>query len=333
MKSAISEIGGYLPLELGYLGGRESEPFNNIEEVDNVRFNLARYAICYAVQEGEYKKIYIPLYMCVSVGEALKKYGIEYDTYSIREDFMPLIDEIENDSCILICNYYGIQGNEFYKICQKKYRNIIFDNTQAFYQPPLLDEHIYNVYSPRKFVGCIDGAYLIKKHLKKKSLCSCESWKRGGYLLKSIDGGTNYAYSMYLQSEDDAAEEGMCMMSPFTRKYLDSVQYEEIKEKRKRNFQMLVKLLNGYNRLKITDEKDLCPMVYPLLPKGNVDRNALIQKRVYVPQWWKWVIEQINATMWEIDLSKNLLPFPIDHRYEEQDMKLLYEYITKFYSN
>lgn len=46
-----------------------------------------------------------------------------------------------------------------------------------------------------------------------------------------------------------------------------------------------------------------------------------------MPQWWKWIIGQPNATKWEIDLSENLLPLPIDHRYGEHEMELIYEYI------
>ena len=68
------EIGGYMPLEVGYLVEKENEPFKKNEEKDKIRFNSARYAISYAVQEGNFKKIYIPLYMCISVGETLKHY-------------------------------------------------------------------------------------------------------------------------------------------------------------------------------------------------------------------------------------------------------------------
>ena len=330
MEENLLEIGGYLPLEIGCLGGKENEPFNYIEEADKLRFNSARYAICYAVWEGGYKKIYIPIYMCISVKETLERYHIEYDMYSIDDSFMPILDKIEEDACILICNYYGIQGDEWYAVCLEKYRNIIFDNTQAFFKEPVLGESVYNVYSPRKFVGCIDGAYLIKKKIKKKVLNESKSWERGGYLLKSLDGGTNYAYSMYLQSEDSITEEGICGMSLLTQKYLDAIQYEKIKVRRKKNFRRLVIGLNDYNQLEVSDKMDVYPMVYPFLPKYHIDRNWMIQKRIYVAQWWKWVIEEPEASSWEKDLSIELLPLPIDHRYGKKEMEYLCAIIKEF---
>lgn len=325
------EIGGYMPLELGYLGERENEPFCNIDEKNKIRFNAARYAICYAVQEGKFKKIYIPLYMCISIGETLARYGIKYETYSIDDEFFPIMRKNEDDTCILICNYYGIQGEYFYQRCLNRYRNIIFDNTQALYQYPIMDDGIYNVYSPRKFVGCIDGAYLIKKDIEKKQLPVSQSWGKGSFLLKSLEGGTNYAYTDYLQSEGTITKEGMCSMSSFTQKYLSSIEYDRLQEKRKLNYQFLYKKLNDYNKLHIQNGRDLCPMVYPLLPKNRIDRKILIQMKIYIPQWWKWVINQEKATRWEIELSQSLLPLPIDHRYNEKEMQILTKIIQDLF--
>lgn len=183
------EMGGYLPLEIGNLGQCDNEAFKDISEKDKIRFNAARFAICYAVLEGNFRKIFIPLYMCKSVGEALTLYGIRYETYSIDKNFMPEIKALKSDECIMICNYYGIQGYRFYDLCCEQYRNVIFDDTQAFYQHPILNEHIYNIYSARKFVGCIDGAYLIKKDIKKKEFLPSESWSRGGICSRVLKEG------------------------------------------------------------------------------------------------------------------------------------------------
>ena len=107
-----------------------------------------------------------------------------------------------------------------------------------------MDDGIYNVYSPGKFVGCIDRAYLIKKDIEKKQLPVSQSWGKGSFLLKSLEGGTNYAYTDYLQSEGTITKEGMCSMSSFTQKYLSSIEYDRLQEKRELNYQFLYKKLN-----------------------------------------------------------------------------------------
>jgi hypothetical protein len=226
-------MGGYLPLELGNMGGCGREPFGDVDESDKMRFNSARYAICYAVGEGGYRKIYIPLYMCDTVAESLTRYSIEYETYSIGRDFMPESVTLGDDECIMVCNYFGIHGNDFYAEMCRRYHDVIFDNTQAFYASPVISSHIYNVYSARKFVGCADGAYLIKKGIVKKELPQSESWARCEQLLMSHEKGTNYGYQKHLQSEDDITAEGMRQMSELTRKYLDCIQYDDIKRRRK----------------------------------------------------------------------------------------------------
>lgn len=72
-------------------------------------------------------------------------------------------------------------------------------------------------------------------------------------------------------------------------------------------------------------------MVYPLLPKNRIDRKILIQMKIYIPQWWKWVINQEKATRWEIELSQSLLPLPIDHRYNEKEMQILTKIIQDLF--
>jgi hypothetical protein len=62
-------------------------------------------------------------------------------------------------------------------------------------------------------------------------------------------------------------------------------------------------------------------MVYPFLPDAFIDRKKVVGNRIYVPQWWKYVASLPQATEWERDLSANLLPLPIDHRYGECEME------------
>ena len=53
---------------------------------------------------------------------------------------------------ILVTNYFGLYTRDIYDQFIKKYNAIIFDNTQSFFDDPIIKEHIYNIYSPRKFL-------------------------------------------------------------------------------------------------------------------------------------------------------------------------------------
>lgn len=112
-------------------------------------------------------------------------------------------------------------------------------------------------------------------------------------------------------------------MSTFTREYLSCINYEIIKYKRTENFRRIAGILREYNKLDVIEKANVVPMVYPLLPVKRIDRNLLVKRKVYVPQWWKWIMSRVDASAWEKELSENLLPLPIDHRYGEKDMERL----------
>ena len=83
--------------------------------------------------------------------------NINYEFYHINEMLEPEIKQINNDSALLYTNYFGIKV-EFIQSIIKKNKNIIIDNSQAFYAEPI--NGIDTFYSPRKFFGVPDGGYL-----------------------------------------------------------------------------------------------------------------------------------------------------------------------------
>ena len=52
-------------------------------------------------------------------------------------------------------------------------------------------------------------------------------------------------------------------------------------------------------------------------------RGRLIKNKVYVSQWWKYLLELLPADSVEADYSRYLLPLPIDQRYTPDDMRAL----------
>ena len=176
------------------------------------------------------------------------------------------------------------------------------------------------MYSPRKFFGVSDGAYLISKDLSEKHTYTQDySSERMKFIFDSIERCTNICYHSYLNSENDITNAGVMEMSKATEAILGNIDYDGIKDTRIKNYHILCNELNYINLL--TPEWEITsPMVYPLLVDNINLRKRLIEKNIYVSQWWKIVLENPMANEWERFLSINIYPLPIDQRYNENDM-------------
>jgi len=190
------EYGGYLPLELNIKHEYYDKYSNNVCSLNN-----GRNAILASLIDSGIKTIYIPFYNCEYVKKTLDENGINIIQYYIDEKYEPRLDYIPDNSSILIVNYFGIMPRKQMSSLIKKYKRVIFDNTQAFFQKPFLYENVYNIYSCRKFIGVSDGAYLIHKGGVDKKYKVDKSSECSKYLINCIESGTNANYNLYLQSE------------------------------------------------------------------------------------------------------------------------------------
>lgn len=312
----IREYGGYLPLEL-----RDgSELFDQYEDARVARFNSGRACIVAAVKALRPSKLYIPYYNCAVVREALAAAGIGYEQYYLTPDLEPDLKALGDGEWIVCVNYFGTASEEKIRRIANRFGNVIFDNTQAFYARPVLDGKCMNVYSPRKFVGLIDGGYLVWSGSAEVDgdYPTDVSWERGGFLLKSVELGTNSAYRDNLDSKTCLAD-GIRRMSALTQKMLKSVDYADLSDRRDRNYRVLIERFRGVNALKLPMD-GYAPFVYPLAVEDPELRKKVVEKRIYVPQWWKYLLGEVPDNSLEAWLSRWLLPLPIDHRYTERDM-------------
>lgn len=143
------EIGGYFEME--ELPGEEYYP-------DLLHLNLGRTALQYLLDRRGCQEIFLPYYLCDSVIDACRNSSAKVSFYSVNEELTPEIDELPEGAWLYLVNYYGQLTDEQIRFFQKKYQRIIVDQTHAFYQRPV--EHVDTIYSPRKFFGLPDGAYL-----------------------------------------------------------------------------------------------------------------------------------------------------------------------------
>ena len=327
---AKNEYGGYLSFEQG-----EREYYADTSEYNTYRLNAARYAMVTVVKQKQYGCVYLPYYICQSVVDAFERERIDVKRYHINNRFEPAIESIDFNSVIVIPNYYGVFGLDFAESMLNRFDSIIFDNTQSFFSPPILRKGVYNVYSPRKFVGVSDGAYLISKESFDLTLLFDDySSERCGYLYESLEKGTNDLYQKSLKAEIDLSESEPRRMSVVTRAILSNLDYDRIKRVRRRNFRWMHTKLKGFNGLSdmcstLEWDRNLVPMVYPVLMdgKGEWIRHRLIKNKIYVPQWWKVTEENMNSDNHEKNLSRDLIPVPIDQRYSLEDLQNMLDII------
>ena len=82
----MQEYGGYLPLELMPLHSDLASLWSGVNSDNILALNSGRAAIYYALQMMKPEKIYIPHYICKSVGDVIERLGIQSQKYYIAED-------------------------------------------------------------------------------------------------------------------------------------------------------------------------------------------------------------------------------------------------------
>lgn len=313
-------IGGFFSLEL---------PKRTEYHRGAIHLNSARYCLEYVLRARNYKKIYLPAYICDSVLQPIKRLNIDYVFYSIDEHFAPVFDPVlENDACFYYVNYFGLNMGNVRELCHN-IKHVIIDNTQAFFDRPLA--HVDTLYSARKFFGVPDGGYLFSNTEKRIDLDRDPSYYRFDALLKQIDLGSVPAEPLFEQNEAYLDTCGMQAMSRTTQQLLMSIDYEQVRSTRNANFHFLHMQIEAYNQLRMDFSDANGPMYYPfLIDRGEQLKDLLLKHRIYTDDFWEEVISRVSSSSFEYRLAKHLIPLPIDQRYNEADMRTIVRIVRNF---
>jgi len=307
----MKDIGGYFELELN-----KGEEYHK----NAIKLNLGRAAFGYILKSKNIKRVYIPWYTCDVITEPVIKLGIEYRFYGIDSNLEMQLDpgSISYNDFLLYINYFGIKDH-YVEYLSNNIRNLIIDNSQSFYTRQVLG--VSTFYSPRKFFGIPDGAYLYCDSVLPEKLGKDNSSQRFDHLIGRIENGAEHSYQIFRSNEKDLNGKGILEMSNITDLLLQNVNYAKIAEKRLKNFQHLHKYLNNKNLLHIDLKSVKVPMVYPFWTSEIHLRKHLIHNKVFVAQYWPNVLSWTNDQMTEYHLAKELIPLPVDQRYDISDME------------
>ncbi len=302
----ISPIGGYFELEL---------PRHPEYHGKAIALNSGRFALEYILRCRQYDKVYLPYFTCDSVLEPILKLGLPYAFYHIDKEYR-ITDEISlnEGEGIIYTNYWGLQEDYCKTLAAKYGKQLILDYAQAFYSKPIAG--IDTVYSCRKFFGVPDGGYLYTDAQPDFEMESDKSYTRMDSLVKRIDISPEAGYDDFCRVSDEFKTASLRKMSKFTKRMMQSIDYNAVAKRRMDNYNILRELLGG-RKLKPGE----VPMIFPFESgQGQSLRKELIAEKIFVAKYWPNVDKWAGAESTETWMANYILPLPIDQRYTEKDM-------------
>lgn len=311
----MKEIGGYIELDTCR---------HAMLHEDAILLNCGRNALAYLLEAKGIKKLYLPYFLCDSVANVCKKYGLEVAFYHIGENWLPKDLVIDGDAWLYIVNFYGQITREDLARLAAAYRNIIIDNAQAYFDAPLAN--VDTLYTCRKFFGVSDGAVLYTNSKLERSLEIDESFNRIHYVLGRYERTASEFYEEAAKNNDIFDNEPIKEMSRLTKNLLRSIDYEYVKQVRTNNFAYLHEKLREVNKLNVRLIEGA--FMYPLLiDDGMKIRKQLQQMKIYIPTLWPNILEECEPDTLEYKFAAEILPIPVDQRYGIEDMEYLVEVI------
>lgn len=310
----MKEIGGYIELDT----------YNGVMlHNDGLKLNCGRNALAHLIKLHNISVLWMPKYMCDSCDNILDMANVTVKYYHIDMKFKPIDIIRKTDEWIYIVNFYAQLDNEY---ISQFGENIIVDNSQAYFQEPL--SNIDTIYTCRKFFGVPDGAIVYESLKSNNQYVQDVSYDKMEFLLGRFEKNANKFYSAYVNNNKRFENEPIKSMSKLTRNLLNVLDYTNIENKRSKNFDFVNEKLKDYNKLVVKCPKG--PFMYPLyVNNGKIIQKKLIQKKIYIPTLWPAVFERCEKDELEYDMAENILPLPVDQRYNEDDMTYMISEVIK----
>ena len=126
----MREIGGYIEFE-HYHGRMLHE--------DAVALNCGRNCLAYLFKSRSIKKLKIPYFICNSIFHVCDRECVKKSFYHIGLDFKPAPDlALEDDEWLYLVNLYGQLNNEEIQGYVNRYKRVIVDQANGYFEDPLL---------------------------------------------------------------------------------------------------------------------------------------------------------------------------------------------------
>lgn len=309
------EIGGYLELET----------MRGASWHTGTALNCGRNCLRLVLRERQISRLYLPYYLCDAVFQACKDENCEIVRYHVNAQFLPPMDALPKEAYVYVVNYYGFLDNETISALHRCHRNLIVDNTHAFFQEPI--EGCDTIYCCRKFFGVPDGAYLYSDIAIPDLPVDDTSTQRMAHLTGRKERTAREYYPVFRRADASLDHAPIRRVSPVTESLLRGIDYGEVQRQRETNFDVLMQLLGDQNEIAMK-QVPRGAFAYPFCCRNTGDARAkLAQRGVYIPTLWPNVLESADVSEWERRAAADVLPLPCDQRYSIADMRYLAEQV------
>lgn len=312
-------IGGFYEMLLP----KESFEYHN----EAVALSNGRACIRQIIKSLNITKCYLPNYTCDAVYHPFDLENVAYELYNIDEKMESLwLPDLNENEYFYYINYFGVKNNVVKKLHKKYGNKLIIDNTHDFFKKQ--QYNCCSFTSARKYFGVPDGAFLYTPFHIDNNYERFEGYTLS-HNLERIKGNQSTGFNMY-QDYEKSLTSDINKISIISEKLLSAIDVENTKLRRKDNFKILHKVLGKLNLFVFEGvEEDDIPFAYPFLPNNLFDKSQLYSSNIFVPTLWADALNRNITTPFETLLSKNLMPLPIDERYDEEDMQFMSEQIIK----
>jgi hypothetical protein len=272
------------------------------------------------------KKVYLPYYICDSVPAVLDALNIQYESYSINQDFTPNLPELEQNSKVLIVNYFGLLSAVIHKHAENLGSQLIVDNTQAWFEQPPKNCWAFN--STRKFIGVPDGSCIWAPEGYHFCPPDVINMPDANYMISRFTHGNDIAYKKHKEAEGAA---GLVpkLPSTLTEFILNSADYDNIKKVRVDNFRILMTFFKDFLPFSFFEIPEV-PFMFPLYLPYALRHADFHKEGIFTPALWNRLLSE-NPEQFPVEMNiiRHLYPLPVDQRYSENDMMDMVRRIQK----
>lgn len=312
------EIGGYFELE-HFLGHELHE--------GAIALDCARNCLAYLVETRDIRSLWVPYFLCSSIDFVMQRYPqVAIHQYEIAANFEPAWDTftLGADDYLYLVDFYGqLSDEQIAAAAERAEGRIVVDEVMAYFHMPL--PGLDTLYSCRKFFGVADGAYLYTTTKLDRPLATSQSHDKMGFVLGRAEGPANDYYQESVTNNKRFRQGDIELMSPITHNILRAVDYDHVARRRKENFLVLAEALDATNELKPIATSGA--FMYPYLVKnGEALRKQLQQRKIYVSMLWDWAL---GAPGLADRYARDILPLPVDQRYDADDMRYMLDVIDE----
>jgi len=317
----MKPIGGYFELEV-------SKGDHQYHKTPHA-LKSGRSSLQYILNHLKPDVVYIPYYTCDALLEPFEATHISYRFYEINAQLEPatLID-LQPGEYFLYVNYLDLKRDTVARLTERYKEQLIVDCTQAFFAKGNGVAWFFN--SCRKYFGVPDGSYLYPPEgVRMRPIEMQNEEYLFDHLLKRFNGHPGEGYETFLKNEVLAGND-VSNISKLSEYLLSQIDYDNVAATRRNNYQLLHDHFKSVNLFNAALPADSVPMSYPLLLDKIFDKQPLFAESIFIPTFWKDTLYRIdNGFTTEKSLTEYLLPLPVDHRYNEEDMRRMMHILSE----